>query len=327
MDSIKFHKDMRRIRYYAGSYVRYYLPDFLARMPLARWAHSLPAERLREIEERVEYCCRLPEGSSIDESNAICAGDFRFGERDPQKGTRHSGYFFDLYPFIRRVAPDLKFAWLPEDVAIELSIPTIVKSRPITTGTTNNVICRLNSLRHFFFVRDPYSYDSKVDIPVSRNAIGGRPWRAELLTRYIKHPGTDFGAVDCADSHPEWQRPFMSIRDQLRHKFVLTLQGNDVATNLKWVMSSNSIAVMPRPTIESWYMEGRLLPDVHYIEIAPDYSNLFERLDYFLTHPAEAKEIICNAHRWVDRFRDNRIEALAMAGVVDRYFKQTGQLR
>lgn len=325
MDSIKLGKDLRRIRYYAGSYARYYLPDFLARMPLARWERNLSGEQRRQLDERIEYCCRLPEGSQVDQTRAIRAGDFKFGERDPKKGTRHSGYFFDLHPFIRQIDPELKFVWLPEDVATELPSPTIVKSRPITTARTNNVICRLNSLRHFLFVRDPFEYASKQDGPVSRNAISGRPWRGELLERYISDPRADFGSVDSEKEHPEWQRPFMSIRDQLRHKFVMTLQGNDVATNLKWVMSSNSIAVMPRPTIESWFMEGKLLPDVHYIEIKPDYSDLFDRLEYFLSRPAEAQEIIENAHRWVDRFRNPRIEALAMAGVIDSYFRQTGQ--
>ncbi len=50
--------------------------------------------------------------------------------------------------------------------------------------------------------------------------------------------------------------PFMSIDEQLGHKFIMCIRGNDVATNLKWVMSSSSIAVMPRPDVESWYMEG-----------------------------------------------------------------------
>ena len=52
----------------------------------------------------------------------------------------------------------------------------------------------------------------------------------------------------------------------------MCVEGVDVATNLKWVMSSNSIAVMPKPEIESWFMEKTLIPDFHYIEIKKDYS-------------------------------------------------------
>ena len=50
-----------------------------------------------------------------------------------------------------------------------------------------------------------------------------------------------------------------------------------MSSNLKWIMSSNSIAVMPRPEFETWFMEGRLIPGVHYIEINRDYSDLDEK--------------------------------------------------
>ena len=41
----------------------------------------------------------------------------------------------------------------------------------------------------------------------------------------------------------------LTIREHLDYKFIMALEGNDVASNLKWVMSSNSIAVMTRPTL------------------------------------------------------------------------------
>ena len=48
--------------------------------------------------------------------------------------------------------------------------------------------------------------------------------------------------------------------DNLNYKFILAIEGYDVATNLKWIMSSNSLAVMPRPTYATWFMEGTLIP-------------------------------------------------------------------
>lgn len=74
------------------------------------------------------------------------------------------------------------------------------------------------------------------------------------------------------------------------YKFIMALEGNDVASNLKWVMSSNSIAVMPRPTCETWFMEGKLIPNYHYIEIKPDFTDLEERLKYYIEHPEEAQQ-------------------------------------
>ena len=106
----------------------------------------------------------------------------------------------------------------------------------------------------------------------------------------------------------------------------MCVRGNDVATNLKWVMSSNSIAVMPPPDVESWYMDGLLIPDYHYIAIKPDYSDLIEKTQWYAAHPADAEAIIHNAHQWTARFRDMRIERRTMEEVIYRYFLSTGQL-
>jgi hypothetical protein len=103
----------------------------------------------------------------------------------------------------------------------------------------------------------------------------------------------------------------------------MSLEGNDVASNLKWVMSSNSIAVMPRPTCESWFMEGKLIPNYHYIEIKSDYSDLKERLAYYIVHPEEAEAIIRHAHEYVDQFRDRKREHLISYLVLKKYFDIT----
>ena len=104
----------------------------------------------------------------------------------------------------------------------------------------------------------------------------------------------------------------------------MAIEGMDVASNLKWVMSSNSIAVMPRPRFETWFMEGTLLPNYHYIEVKPDYSDLEERINYYIEHEDEALEIIRHAHEYVDQFRDRRREKLIEIMVLEKYFQTAG---
>ena len=91
-------------------------------------------------------------------------------------------------------------------------------------------------------------------------------------------------------------------------------------------MSSNSIAVMTRPTCETWFMEGRLIPDYHYIEIKDDFSDLEEKLTYYMEHVDAAEQIIKNAHEYVMQFRDLKREKLISLLVLEKYFKQTGQM-
>ena len=91
-------------------------------------------------------------------------------------------------------------------------------------------------------------------------------------------------------------------------------------------MSSNSIAVMPRPTCETWFMEGKLIPDYHYIEIKPDFSDLVERMDYFSGHPDEAEAIIRHAHEFVSQFLDSKRERLIQLLVLRKYFRLTERI-
>ena len=104
------------------------------------------------------------------------------------------------------------------------------------------------------------------------------------------------------------------------------MEGNDVASNLKWVMSSNSLAVMTRPTCETWFMEGQLRPDYHYVEVKEDFSDFEDKLKYYIAHPEKAEEIIAHAHEYVSQFRDNKREELLQLMVMQRYFETSGQM-
>ncbi|MGR3789854.1 glycosyltransferase [Flavobacterium sp. TN-1] len=106
----------------------------------------------------------------------------------------------------------------------------------------------------------------------------------------------------------------------------MALEGNDVASNLKWVMSSNSIAVMPKPTYETWFMEGKLIPDFHYIEVNADFSNLEEKINYYIENPSEAIQIIKNANTYCKQFYDSKREKLIGLLVMKKYFEKTNQI-
>ena len=88
--------------------------------------------------------------------------------------------------------------------------------------------------------------------------------------------------MDCGDTghsvlKEEWWCHPISLYDHLAYKFIVALEGNDVASNPKWIMFSNSVAVMPKPRFETWFMEGRLIPNYHYVEIRDDYADLTEK--------------------------------------------------
>lgn len=315
----KLTKGENRIAYFAKGFGLYYLPSFVNNIVYGIDPAKFSENEKEEIDRRASYYVRLPEGSQISREGSITVGEFKYPFHQKKK---HSTYFFDLYPYVRKYPSSYRFNYLSGDVDWNLPEPTFVKSRPVVDGCSNSVVCRLNSVRHFRFVDDPFSFRSKDDIVVSRNYVV-QPWRIALMERWFGTPGTDFGQINQEGGKQEWIRPFLTVEEQLRHKFIMCVRGNDVATNLKWVMSSNSVAVMPKPDVESWYMEGLLIPDYHYIEVKPDYSDLMDKLEWYKSNPEAAEEIIRNAHEWVERFRNPRIEKATMTEVVKRYFNCT----
>ena len=233
--------------------------------------------------------------------------------------TFHKAYFFDLYDVTRYFDRSQRIAFIPGDVYFTPQYPSIVKSRLLKDDNQNSVILKLDKLRHFMFVNDKKKFTEKIDKVIFRGKIRLSRQREQFLNMYFDSPMCDCGVVDKECKNPNWKTPKKTIKQHLDYKFIMALEGNDVASNLKWVMSSNSIAVMPRPTCETWFMEGKLIPNYHYIEIKDDLSDLEERLNYYISHPEEAQQIIDHAHEYVQQFMDEEREEIIQILVMDKY--------
>lgn len=316
-------KGMKKIHFFIRNFSRYFLPDSLYRRKLTRTLTDMSAIDRKAVEERVAYYNRLPGKQDYNISEWISIADFRYPFRKKEK---FSTYFFDLHRYTRYFNPQYRFAYRFGDITEETDIPTFVKSRPIVDGDSNSVLLKLNQVRHFVFVKDRYSFREKKDMLVSRNVVR-QPHRIRFLELYYRHPMCNIGQInrDIDYGHPEWVKEYLTIPQQLEYKFVCCIEGNDVATNLKWVMASNSLAIMPRPTYETWFMEGRLIADYHYVEIKKDYSDLIEKMEYYILHPEEAERIIEHAHEYVRQFMNSKQETVISLSVMQKYFYQTKQ--
>lgn len=322
MNDFREHRTRNAVSYWFNGLTKYMLPNFMFSSSRKRLLDSLSDHELSEVQRRADYYCRLSTPSPIPTMTTVSS--FRI----PLRGKhRHSHYVLDLNEALCRFPSHLLFNHVFGDITEEAEFPAFVKSRPITQGPTNSVVMKLDKYRHFRFVDDHRPFGSKKDMLVSRNHVT-QPHRRKLLEMYFTHPMCDIGKTNSEvdDPHPEWVKPFMTIDEQLNYKFIACIEGNDVASNLKWVMSSNSLAVMPKPKYETWFMEGTLTPGVHYIEINPDYSDLPEKLDYYISHPDEAEAIIKNAHDYVNMFSNKRLELACQIVTAEAYFRATGQI-
>lgn len=229
-------------------------------------------------------------------------------------------YYFDIKRFLQYFENNNSFLYVPGDNILLLEKPAFVKSRPIA-HSSNEIILKLNAIRHFNFIQDDIPFEKKKNLLFGRMAIY-QDVRKRFFETHFHNPICDIGDV-AYEMNSLWMKEKKNIAYHLQYKFILALEGNDVATNLKWIMSSNSIAVMPKPRYETWFMEGKLIPDVHYICIKDDFSDLDEKLEYYIQNTDAAKEIIQNAQLWVKQFQNNDRELLLNLMVMDKYFRLT----
>jgi hypothetical protein len=147
-----------------------------------------------------------------------------------------------------------------------------------------------------------------------------------MVQNFYDHPMCDIGQTNKPKEDVPWEKKRMTIEDQLKYKFILSIEGNDVATNLKWIMSSNSLAFMIKPKYDSWFMEERLIPGHHYVLIKDDYSDMEEKMKYYSQHTDESLAIIKNAQDYMEQFRDMKREDLISLLVLKKYFEYSNQV-
>ena len=307
--------------YYARNILRQLEPRLLFRMRLPHILNEASGRKdFDEIKSRVNYYCRVEPGSTLPPHSPTLA-QHRPGDQKV--------YFYDSYEYTRYFPPHLRWHFAPGDAPALDGIPTVMKCRPTATSddTAMAVLLNLDKVRHFIFLDDPTPWEAKNATAIYRGRMGRNPSRKAIMERYLGNPRIDVGDVSRPGRVPDqWIKPKLTLYAHLTHRFILCPEGNDVASNLKWAMSTNTLAVMPRPQWETWFMEGTLEPGRHYVEVRPDFSDLEERMDYYLSHPALAREIIGEAHHHVARFRDKRREDIVSLLTLHKYFRNTGQL-
>lgn len=308
--------------YYMQAALRDMLPDRLYAMRLNRELERCAAMYDRDyIADRVDYYCKLSRpvtlGSDSEPIGAL------------QRKGNPSTYYYDSREALQWFNPELRWHYLFGDIRDIPAEPTVVKSRALGTDNSNSVLLKLDRCRHFVYINDHLQPEEKEDRAIFRGHIGTRENRALFCRMYADNPRVDAadtlpGATE-GHKHTSQMKPMMSFYEHLRFRYIMALEGNDVASNLKWIMSSQSAAVMPKPTCETWFMEGRLVGGVHYVEIRPDFSDLEEKMDHYSNHLDELRTIVDNANRYVAQFRDPRRERYIALLVMQKYFKMTNQ--
>jgi len=299
--------------YYLKNYIRYYTPKYFYKKRLNQLLSAFKQRTDQEyIWKRVNYYNKIVDAFLLDKSAENIAKFYH---------TKHkSTYFFDTWEHLRLFDIAQRFAYAFGDVTYVPKQASFVKSRPIGDDNAHSVVLKLDKIRHYLFVNDQKSFTEKKNMLVWRGDTRSKPNRIAFLKKYWNHPLCDVGQTHKKKEGVPWEKDRMGIEAQLEYKFILSLEGMDVATNLKWGMSSNSLVFSPKLKYETWFMEGQLIGNKHFVQIKDDYSDLEEKMHYYQKHPEKAQEIIDAAHDYIKPFLDKEREDIISVLVMQKYF-------
>jgi hypothetical protein len=213
------------------------------------------------------------------------------------------------------------------DINVKMKQFCFTKSRPVDLTNNFNILLNLNTPRHWCGLEEVNNYDIPFDKKdnkiIWRGASTGKDKRVKFVEKFQNHPNKNidvkFSNLCQNISNNNYILNKLSIKEQLQSKFLISIEGNDVATNLKWILYSNSVVIMPKPTISSWIMEDKLIPGTHYVEIKSDYSDLEERYNWCLNNLEECKKIAENGKKYIQQFLDKENEIEITKRVIEIY--------
>jgi hypothetical protein len=124
----------------------------------------------------------------------------------------------------------------------------------------------------------------------------------------------------------EMVSPKVTISYMMEYKGIIMLEGNDVASGLKWALLSQSVVLMSKPTHTSWAMEELLEPWVHYIPLNDKATDVEEKMQWVIDNDQVARKIAERSSLWMedlvfhpDAARDDR---LVKEEIIRRYRAQ-----
>lgn len=172
-------------------------------------------------------------------------------------------------------------------------------------------------------------FDKKLNRVFWRGTTTGQQHRLgnrfNMITKWFnKEENIDVGFSQICQNQNEYKKyvkGICGIHDFLKHKYILSIEGNDKDSGINWKLNSNSVVLMPKPRITSWLMETTLIHNYHYVLIKDDFSDLKEKVEWCEKNQDKCKEIIKNANNFMDQFKDNEIEEKLEIDVINKYFE------
>eukprot|EP00546_Thalassionema_frauenfeldii_P003376 CAMPEP_0178935762 /NCGR_PEP_ID=MMETSP0786-20121207/24738_1 /TAXON_ID=186022 /ORGANISM="Thalassionema frauenfeldii, Strain CCMP 1798" /LENGTH=377 /DNA_ID=CAMNT_0020613971 /DNA_START=201 /DNA_END=1334 /DNA_ORIENTATION=- len=150
---------------------------------------------------------------------------------------------------------------------------------------------------------------------------------------YNKSSHTDISYDSChlhRPRHQQYVTENVGMQEQLRYKYLVSIEGNDIASNLKWSLASNSVVFMPLPTMTTAAgLEEFLVPFVHFIPLNDDLSDLEDMVLWAKDNDEKCKWISQQASQFIENLWESESAQEDLKSIRvelgERYYNQFGR--
>lgn len=188
------------------------------------------------------------------------------------------------------------------------------------------IVWKLASHRHYDKLYQVYqkdtAWDKKKDMAIFRGQLTGsrdgydktlsdeenclRLKRCQLVYKHANSSLIDASLTSTRGRLPDVLNgvPLITrkidLSDMMNYKGLIMIEGNDVASGLKWALLSQSVVLMPPPKHTSWAMEELLEPWVHYIPLNEFATDVEEKMQWIIDNDDDAQRIAERSTLWME---------------------------
>ena len=142
--------------------------------------------------------------------------------------------------------------------------------------------------------------------------------RVEIISKWAKETSwADLAFIEKPSSvvnRPEYEeflkpliKPQIPLKDNMKFKYILCIEGNDVSSSFSWALASNCLPLHPYPFISATYFTNGLQPYKHFIPLKRDASDLKEAFEWCQANQELCTEIVKNGKEHMKPFQDKEL--------------------
>jgi hypothetical protein len=169
---------------------------------------------------------------------------------------------------------------------------------------------------------DHFKFSNKTKKLIWRGAVGTNPEiRGKLMEAADGKPWGDVKALDWKNDE-DIQANLLPMESHCEYMFVAHTEGRSFSGRGKYLQNCRSVMIAHKlDWIEAHH--GALVatgPDANYVQVEQDWSDLGEKIEHLISHPAEAERIADNSvHTFRNRYLTPAAEACYWRKLINAY--------